>query len=180
MKQALAISPLRAVLYVTSIVGGLWIGTLYLLLRLLGCRKLDASIFTILGLSSASAIFWLPVPNSYTWGSLSIMMALALLLFAEQRQVGASALCGRQRVHAQHHRHQLDGRLLDHVGALAASSKLYNSPSMRFAWWCSCGGCKSSSFPRRSFSSAAARRPTGSIIPSRESMQQHCLILCVP
>lgn len=90
VKHALAIPPLRAVLYVTSIVGGLWIGTLYLLLRLLGCRMFDASLFTILALSSASAIFWLPVPNSYTWGSLSIMMALALLLLAEQHKVGAS------------------------------------------------------------------------------------------
>ncbi len=90
VKHALAIPPLRAVLYVTCIIGGLWSGTLYLLLRLLGCRKLDASIFTLLGLCSASAIFWLPVPNSYTWGSLSIMLALALLLFAEQRKVGAT------------------------------------------------------------------------------------------
>ena len=66
VKHTLAIPPLRAVLYVTSILGGIWIGTLYLLLRLLGCRTLDACIFTALGLSSASAIFWLPVPNSYT------------------------------------------------------------------------------------------------------------------
>ena len=72
MKHALTIPPLRAVLHVTSIMGGLWVGTLYLLLRLLGCRKLDAFVFTILGLSSASAMFWLPVPNSYTWGSWSI------------------------------------------------------------------------------------------------------------
>lgn len=91
MKHALTIPPLRAVLHVTSIMGGLWVGTLYLLLRLLGCRKLDAFVFTILGLSSASAMFWLPVPNSYTWGSWSIMLTLALLLFAEQRRFGASA-----------------------------------------------------------------------------------------
>ena len=35
-------------------------------------------------------MFWLPVPNSYTWGSLSIMMAFAVLLLAEQRTVGAT------------------------------------------------------------------------------------------
>lgn len=89
VKHALAIPPLQAVLYVTSLLGGAWIGTLYLLLRLLGCRMLDASVFTTLGLSSASAIFWLPVPNSYTWGSWSIMVSLALLLMAEQYRVGA-------------------------------------------------------------------------------------------
>ena len=63
VKHTLAIPPLQAVLYVTSILGGIWMGTLYLLLRLLGCRTLDACVFTALGLSSASAIFWLPVPN---------------------------------------------------------------------------------------------------------------------
>ncbi len=89
VQHALAIPPLQAVLYVTSILGGLWMGTLYLLLRLLGCRTLDASVFTSLGLSSASAIFWLPVPNSYTWGSWSVMISLALLLLAEQHRVGA-------------------------------------------------------------------------------------------
>ena len=91
VQQTLAIPSLRAVLYVTSFLGGLWIGTLFILLRLLGCRKLDATIFTILGLSSASTIFWLPVPNSYTLGSWSIMLALMLLLSAEQGRFGASA-----------------------------------------------------------------------------------------
>lgn len=91
VKHGLSISPLQAVLVVTSVIGGLWIGMLYVLLRLLGCGKLDASVFTLLGLSSASALFWLPVPNSYSWGSLSIMLALALLLFNEQRTIGAAA-----------------------------------------------------------------------------------------
>ncbi|MFZ1764140.1 MAG: hypothetical protein WAT99_14760, partial [Nitrospira sp.] len=90
-KHALSTSPLRAVLLITGVVGGLWAGTLYLLFRLLGCRRLDASVFTLLGLCSASALFWLPVPNSYSWGSLSIMLALVLLLFAEQRTFGATA-----------------------------------------------------------------------------------------
>ncbi|MEP7153943.1 MAG: hypothetical protein ABI856_19740, partial [Nitrospira sp.] len=91
VKHGLSISPLQAVLLLTSVIGGLWIGMLYVLLRLLGCRKLDASVFTLLGLCSASALFWLPVPNSYSWGSLSIMLALVLLLLTEQRTFGASA-----------------------------------------------------------------------------------------
>ena len=90
-KHALTTSPLRAVLLITGVVGGLWAGTLYLLFRLLGCRRLDASVFTLLGLCSASALFWLPVPNSYSWGSLSVMLALVLLLFAEQRPFWATA-----------------------------------------------------------------------------------------
>jgi hypothetical protein len=91
VKQAFGIPALQAVLFVTGLMGGVWAGTLYLVLRLLGCRRLDATVFTALGLSSASAIFWLSVPNSYTWGSWSIMVALALLLAAEQRRFGATA-----------------------------------------------------------------------------------------
>ncbi|MDR4474074.1 MAG: hypothetical protein MRJ92_15990 [Nitrospira sp.] len=89
MKHASSISPLRAVLLVNSLVAALWGGTLYLLFRLLGCR-LDASLLTLLGLCSAASLFWLPIPNSYSWGSLSIMLALLLLLAAEQRAFGAT------------------------------------------------------------------------------------------
>ena len=89
LAKILSLSSTHAVLAMTSLIAGVWIAALYLLLRLLGCRKLDAAVFTGLGLSSASALFWLPVPNSYSWGSLSIMLALILLLFAEQRRVGA-------------------------------------------------------------------------------------------
>lgn len=91
VKHLFGIPALQAVLYVTGLLGGLWSGTLFVMLRLMGCRRLDAGLFTILGLSSASAIFWLPVPNSYTWGSWTIMFALIVLLVAEQRRVGATA-----------------------------------------------------------------------------------------
>lgn len=91
LKHGLGTSPLRAVLLMSGVIGGLWAGTLYLLFRLLGCRRPDASVFTLLGLCSASALFWFPVPNSYSWGSLSIMLALVLLLCAEQLPFGATA-----------------------------------------------------------------------------------------
>lgn len=90
VKHAFSISPLRAVLLVNSLVAALWGGTLYLLFRLLGCRLFDASLLTLLGLCSAASLFWLPIPNSYSWGSLSIMLALLLLLAAEQRAFGAT------------------------------------------------------------------------------------------
>ena len=90
VRHGLSMSPVQAVLLVTSVIGGLWSGTLYVLLRLLGCRKPDAFVFTLLGVCSASALFWLPVPNSFSWGSLTIMFALVLLLLAEQRTFGAA------------------------------------------------------------------------------------------
>ena len=89
LTKSLSISSTQAVLLVTGLIGGLWTSALYVLLRLLGCRKLDAVVFTTLGLSSAAAIFWLPVPNTNSWGSFSIMLALILLLLTEQRRWGA-------------------------------------------------------------------------------------------
>ncbi len=91
VKHGLSVSPLRAVLLVSGLVAGLWGGTLYLLFRLLGCRVFDAVLFTSLGLCSAASLFWLPIPNSYSWGSWSIVLALVLLLSAEQRTFGAAA-----------------------------------------------------------------------------------------
>ncbi|MBS0169473.1 MAG: hypothetical protein JSR62_03900 [Nitrospira sp.] len=91
VKHGLSVSPLRAVLLVSSLVAGLWGGTLYLFFRLLGCRVFDALLFTALGLSSAASLFWLPIPNSYSWGSWSIVLALVLLLSAEQWRFGAAA-----------------------------------------------------------------------------------------
>ncbi len=77
-------------LLVGSVVGGLWVGTRYVLFQLLGCRKSDATVFAFMGLVNSSALFWLPIPNSYSWGSQSIVLARVLLLYTEQRPAGAS------------------------------------------------------------------------------------------
>ena len=76
-------------------------------------------IFTLLSLSSASAIFWLPVPNSCTWGSWTIMLALILLLVDEQRRLGATAYVVASAFTPQHYGHQLDERSLGHRGTVA-------------------------------------------------------------
>ena len=98
IKHGLSVSPLRAVLLVGSLVGGLWAAHAHVLFRLLGCRKPDAIVLTLLGLVSASALFWLPVPTSYSWGSLSIAGARVDALYTEQRQSqGSERLRGCQR-----------------------------------------------------------------------------------
>lgn len=91
LKQGLGLDPLQAAVLLSALVAGLWAGALYALVRLIGCRRLDAFIFTLLGLASASSLFWLPIPNSYTWGSLSIMLTLLLVLYTERRPLGAAA-----------------------------------------------------------------------------------------
>ncbi|HKN85556.1 MAG TPA: hypothetical protein VJV04_01730, partial [Nitrospiraceae bacterium] len=57
-------------------VAAAWGGLLMLLLRTIGLRRFDALVFTLLGLMSASAMFWLLVPETYGLGSISILVAL--------------------------------------------------------------------------------------------------------
>ena len=57
------------------------------LLRLLGCHRLDSTIFSLFGGSSAAAIFWFVIPETYTFGSVTILLALCVV---------ARARCGRR------------------------------------------------------------------------------------
>ena len=69
----------------------LWVVALYLLLRAVTPGRLDALIFTALGSVSAAAVFWLPVPETYALGSVSVMAALALCAWDPLGRAGATA-----------------------------------------------------------------------------------------
>jgi hypothetical protein len=64
---------------VLSITAALWVSLIYVLLRLLGCRSLDSCLLSGLALSSAGAMFWLPSPETYPFGSCSLLLALFLV-----------------------------------------------------------------------------------------------------
>jgi hypothetical protein len=66
-----------------------WSALFYLLLRGITRRRLDALVFTVLGHVTAAAMFWLPVPETYTLGSVSVMAAGALALWDPRRRPGA-------------------------------------------------------------------------------------------
>ena len=72
-------------------VAALWVVALYLLLRAVTPGRLDALIFTALGSVSAAAVFWLPVPETYALGSLSVIAALALCAWDPMGKAGATA-----------------------------------------------------------------------------------------
>src|SRR5215203_955337 len=68
-----------------------WAVALYLLLRAVAPGRLDALIFTALGSVSAAAVFWLPVPETYALGSVSVVAALALCAWDAPGRAGAAA-----------------------------------------------------------------------------------------
>jgi hypothetical protein len=85
--RKLAVPPPIAVQSVLSAVAALWTLTLFVILRRLGCRLIDASLFTLLGASSAAGIFWFTVPETYAAGSLTILLAVLVAVVADRVQV---------------------------------------------------------------------------------------------
>ncbi len=98
LAQGLDLGPVAAVRAVIAIVAALWSAALFTLLRLLGCRRTDAVLFSLLANVSAAAVFWFIVPETYQFGSLSILLALGFVALTEYRQfsslwyIGISAL----------------------------------------------------------------------------------------
>lgn len=72
--------------YIAAI-AGLWLGSFYVLLRLLGCRRFDATLFTLVAMNSAAALFWFFGPESYPFGSLAILLAGIIVVLAQSRRL---------------------------------------------------------------------------------------------
>ncbi|MBD1847885.1 hypothetical protein H6F89_31805 [Cyanobacteria bacterium FACHB-63] len=79
------LDPVTTVRLVIPFVAVAWIGLLFALFRLMGCARLDATLFSLVGESSAAAIFWFTVPESFSFGSVTILMALVLTALAQHR-----------------------------------------------------------------------------------------------
>jgi hypothetical protein len=83
--KLLQVESVTAVRIVLPFVAAMWIGMLFVLFRLIGCRRLDATLLSLLGGSSAAAIFWLTVPESFSFGSVTILLALVLTALSQHR-----------------------------------------------------------------------------------------------
>jgi len=83
---------------VLALAAAVWGCSLYALLRVLGNQRLDAALFALLGLTSASVIFWSGLPEYHFIGSISLIFALLLIgagnrgRFSGARYTVASAL----------------------------------------------------------------------------------------
>ena len=68
-----------------AVVAAVWMGMMFMLFRIITGRRLDAAILSILAVSSASAMFWLPVPEVRALGAVTIIMGLCLAALRDQR-----------------------------------------------------------------------------------------------
>ncbi len=77
----------QAVQMIIALIAFFWAAALYVLLRLMSLPRLDAAIFSLLGVFSAASIFWFSVPETYSFGSLSIMAPLIVAACSQYRPV---------------------------------------------------------------------------------------------
>ncbi len=78
LRRFFSVPNVAAVRLFNAGVAGLWLGFFFLLLRRIGCRRPDGIIFTMVLATSASAFFWLTVPESFALGSLTFFPAFLL------------------------------------------------------------------------------------------------------
>lgn len=82
----LGVSLYESARILTALIAGLWGALLFLIFRGMGCRFLDSFLFTLLSGVSAASIFWLSVPETYAWGSVTILVALGFALLVQTQQ----------------------------------------------------------------------------------------------
>jgi len=58
LKTALGIEPTVAVRIVFAVIAAVWVISLFIILRIIGCRRFDSLLFTLLGMCTAAATFW--------------------------------------------------------------------------------------------------------------------------
>ncbi|MBD1823568.1 hypothetical protein H6F51_13855 [Cyanobacteria bacterium FACHB-DQ100] len=81
------VPPETAVMLLNAATTAIWVSLLYATLRLMGCRRFDATVFSVLSLSSAALLFWTTIPETYLFGSLSLLVPLFLVVLSQTRRL---------------------------------------------------------------------------------------------
>jgi hypothetical protein len=82
--KALGVELDTAIGVVLSLVTAIWIALTYLVLRLFGLRLVEAVAFAALTGATASVIFWFPVPETFSFGAMTIIAVIALSAVIER------------------------------------------------------------------------------------------------
>ena len=82
------VPPLTAALLLSTALGGLWVAALFALLRVIGIRPWDAFLFSLIGGVSSAAVFWHSSPETFSLGSLTVMLAVGLAARSHVRKIG--------------------------------------------------------------------------------------------
>ena len=83
-------SNITSIRLVMSALAATVIVTLFVLMRLIGCRQFDALLFSILAGATATAQFWFVYLDSFVLGAESILLPLCLVAMSEYRKLPTS------------------------------------------------------------------------------------------
>lgn len=89
--KAAGLSEATALRTLIAAIAAAWTMAAWVLLHGVTRRWLDALVFTALAQASAAAMFWLPVPDTYALGSITVMLPLALCAWDRDGRLGATA-----------------------------------------------------------------------------------------
>jgi hypothetical protein len=84
-RSVFGMDPWQSVRTTVAIVCAMWASALYVLMRLLLRRRLDAMLYSLLGIASGSATFWFGVPESFLFGSATMLVAGCLVLLMARK-----------------------------------------------------------------------------------------------
>lgn len=90
LNKLLGIEQLTSIRLVISVIAAFWLGVLYITLRAIGCYRIDSILFSILGMVSATSMFWFSVPETFPFGSLSILLVLLFVAMTQNKQFSTS------------------------------------------------------------------------------------------
>ena len=77
--------PVDAVRVLVALTAAMWVGVMFVTLRLIGCRRWDAALFSVLMLCSAANIFWTVIPESFLFGSLTLLLGLCFVALNQRK-----------------------------------------------------------------------------------------------
>ena len=76
--RTLGLGPAAALALLIGLGAAAWSVAFYVVARLITARRMDAVVFTTLACATSGTIFWVAMPETYVWSSLSVLLALGL------------------------------------------------------------------------------------------------------
>ena len=98
LRHVAGLSPLAAVQVLLMLNAGTWMALFVILLRTIGCPRLETGLLALVALISAAWLFIFPIPETYPFGSVSLLLVLVWVALARGRptplwsQVGINLL----------------------------------------------------------------------------------------
>lgn len=87
LRSLFSLDAVTAVRIVLAANTSIWFGVLFITLRLIGCRRFDATLISILAAVSAASVFWFTMPETYPFGSTTLLLVPFLVALAEYQKL---------------------------------------------------------------------------------------------